>query len=76
MAALPRGGLHVSLSTISVALSDKLTEAHANAGQEFVAAPVFGRPEAAEAAKLAVVAAGTRRSLERCKPLLEALGPK
>ena len=76
LAALPRGGLHVSLSTISVALSDKLTEAHANAGQEFVAAPVFGRPEAAEAAKLAVVAAGTRRSVERCKPLLEALGPK
>lgn len=76
LALLPPGGLHISLSTISVALSDRLTEAHSNAGQEFVAAPVFGRPEAAEGAKLAVVAAGAKRTLERCKPLLEALGPK
>ena len=76
LASLRGGGLHISLSTISVALSDKLTEAHANAGQEYVASPVFGRPEAAEGAKLAVVAAGAKRSTERCRPLLEALGPK
>jgi 3-hydroxyisobutyrate dehydrogenase-like beta-hydroxyacid dehydrogenase len=76
LASLPRGGLHVSLSTISVALSDQLTAEHARAGQEFVAAPVFGRPEAAESAKLFVVAAGSKASVDRCKPLLEALGPK
>jgi 3-hydroxyisobutyrate dehydrogenase-like beta-hydroxyacid dehydrogenase len=76
LASLPRGGLHISCSTISVALSDKLTEAHARAGQSFVSAPVFGRPEAAEAAKLAVVAAGEKAALDRCKPLFEALGPK
>ena len=76
LASLPRGGLHVSLSTISVALSDKLTDAHAKAGQEFVSAPVFGRPDAAEAAKLTVVAAGAKRKIDRCKPVLEALGPK
>lgn len=76
LASLPRGGLHVSLSTISVALSDKLTDAHAKAGQEFVSAPVFGRPDAAEAAKLTVVAAGAKRNIDRCKPVLEALGPK
>src|SRR3569623_1186872 len=50
---------HISSSTISVALSKRLTEAHAGAGQKFVAAPVFGRPEAAAAAALFVVAAGT-----------------
>jgi 3-hydroxyisobutyrate dehydrogenase-like beta-hydroxyacid dehydrogenase len=76
LASLPRGGVHVSLSTISVALSERLTEAHKKAGQEYVAAPVFGRPDAAENAKLAVVAAGAKRSVERCRPALEALGPK
>ena len=76
LASLPRGGLHISLSTISVALSDKLAAEHAQAGQEFVSAPVFGRPQAAADAKLSVVAAGPKSSLDRCKPLLEAMGPK
>src|ERR1700686_5370160 len=48
---LPRGRLHISLSTISVELSDKLTAEHTRGGQQFVAGPVFGRPEAAESAK-------------------------
>jgi 3-hydroxyisobutyrate dehydrogenase-like beta-hydroxyacid dehydrogenase len=76
LSALPRGGLHVSLSTISVALSDRLASAHANAAQQFVSAPVFGRPDAAETAMLAIVAAGPSASVERCKPLFEAMGPK
>jgi 3-hydroxyisobutyrate dehydrogenase-like beta-hydroxyacid dehydrogenase len=74
--ALPRGGVHVSLSTISVALSDRLAAEHARAGQDFVAAPVFGRPEAAEAGKLAIVAAGPNAAIERCKPLWDAMGQK
>ena len=75
-ASLRAGGLHVSLSTISVALSDRLATEHAKAGQQFVAAPVFGRPEAAESAKLSVVAAGPSASVQRCKPLFESMGPK
>jgi 3-hydroxyisobutyrate dehydrogenase-like beta-hydroxyacid dehydrogenase len=74
--ALPHGGVHVSLSTISVALSDRLAAEHARTGQEFVAAPVFGRPEAAEAGKLAIVAAGPNAAVERCKPLWDAMGQK
>jgi len=74
--SLPTGGVHVSLSTISVALSERLAAAHSRAGQEYLAAPVFGRPEAAEGAKLAVVAAGPGKAMERCKPLFEAMGPK
>jgi 3-hydroxyisobutyrate dehydrogenase-like beta-hydroxyacid dehydrogenase len=74
--SLPEGGIHVSLSTISVALSDKLTGEHERAGQTFVAAPVFGRPEAAESGKLTVVTAGPRQTVEKCKPLFEAMGPK
>lgn len=74
--SLPRGRVHISLSTISVALSDRLAAEHSRVGQEFIAAPVFGRPEAAEAAKLAVVAAGPKLAVERCKPLWEAIGQK
>lgn len=75
-ASLRRGAVHVSLSTISVALSERLATEHARLGQEYVAAPVFGRPDAAEAARLAVVAAGKPEAVQRCKPLLEAMGPK
>src|SRR5215469_6418657 len=55
---LKRGALHASSSTVSVELSARLARDHAAAGQRYVAAPVFGRPEAAAAAKLSVVAAG------------------
>ncbi|HYO56651.1 NAD(P)-dependent oxidoreductase [Archangium sp.] len=74
LAGLEQGALHVSSSTISVALSERLAEAHAKAGQRYVSAPVFGRPEAAEAKQLWVVAAGPKADVERCRPLLEALG--
>jgi 3-hydroxyisobutyrate dehydrogenase-like beta-hydroxyacid dehydrogenase len=76
LASLPRGGVHISLSTISVALSDKLAAEHAKAGQGYLAAPVFGRPDAAEAARLAVVVAGADALVQKCKPLFEAMGPK
>ncbi|MET0640481.1 MAG: NAD(P)-dependent oxidoreductase, partial [Hyphomicrobium sp.] len=58
LANLKKNAIHISSSTISAALSKRLAEAHAKAGQRYVAAPVFGRPEAAAAAKLFVVAAG------------------
>jgi 3-hydroxyisobutyrate dehydrogenase-like beta-hydroxyacid dehydrogenase len=76
LASLPRGAIHISCSTISVALSDRLAAEHATAGQEFVSAPVFGRPDAAEAARLAIVAAGPKAAIDRCKPLFEVMGPK
>ncbi len=76
LSALGQGVVHISMSTISVALSDRLTEAHRNAGQSYVAAPVFGRPEAAAAAKLFVVAAGPEAELARCQPLFDAIGQR
>lgn len=74
--SLPENAIHISASTISVALSERLTEAHAKAGQRFVAAPVFGRPEAAAAAKLFVVAAGEAQAVADCAPLFEAIGQR
>jgi 3-hydroxyisobutyrate dehydrogenase-like beta-hydroxyacid dehydrogenase len=73
---LPKGAIHLSMSTISVALSKRLTQAHAQAGQRYVAAPVFGRPDMAAAAKLFIVAAGDPAAVDECKPLFRAMGQK
>jgi 3-hydroxyisobutyrate dehydrogenase-like beta-hydroxyacid dehydrogenase len=73
---LPRRAIHISMSTISVALSKELAQAHARAGQRFVAAPVFGRPEAAAAAQLFIVTAGDPATLGACQPLFDAMGQK
>jgi 3-hydroxyisobutyrate dehydrogenase-like beta-hydroxyacid dehydrogenase len=76
LASLPTGGVHISLSTISVALADKLSEAHAARGQHFVAAPVFGRPPVAAEGKLFIAAAGAPAAIEKAMPLLEVIGQK
>ena len=76
LANLDDGGIHISLSTISVALAEKLTAAHAAKGQSFVAAPVFGRPAAAADAKLFITAAGAPEAMARIIPLLQAIGQK
>jgi 3-hydroxyisobutyrate dehydrogenase-like beta-hydroxyacid dehydrogenase len=73
---LVKGSVHVSMSTISVALSERLTAAHASAGQHLVASPVFGRPDAAAAGKLFIIAAGAADTVQTCMPLFEALGQK
>lgn len=76
LAALPAGAVHISMSTISVAISRRLAEAHQEQQQNYVSAPVFGRPDAAEAARLFVVAAGPAGQIERCQPLFDAVGQK
>jgi 3-hydroxyisobutyrate dehydrogenase-like beta-hydroxyacid dehydrogenase len=73
---LPTGAIHVSMSTLSVALSRRLALAHEKAGQRYVAAPVFGRPDMAAAAKLFIVAAGNSGAIDECEPLFRALGQK
>jgi 3-hydroxyisobutyrate dehydrogenase-like beta-hydroxyacid dehydrogenase len=74
--SMPEGSVHISMSTISVALSRRLAILHADKQQHYVAAPVFGRPDAAEAAKLFVVAAGKSSQVERCRGLFDVLGQK
>lgn len=76
LASLSKPAIHVSMSTISVALSERLLAAHAAAGQRFVSAPVLGRPEAAAAAKLFILAAGASDAVDACLPLFAALGQK
>lgn len=71
---LAPGAIHIGMSTISVACSRRLAEQHAARGQVYVAAPVFGRPVAAAAAKLWIVAAGPPEAVARCQPVFDALG--
>jgi 3-hydroxyisobutyrate dehydrogenase-like beta-hydroxyacid dehydrogenase len=70
------GAIHVSMSTISVTLAERLTQAHAAAGGVYVSAPVFGRPAAAQAGKLSVVAAGPSEAIDICAPLFAAVGQR
>lgn len=76
LAGLPAGGVHVSMSTIGVDTADALARRHADAGRSLVSAPVFGRPDAAAAARLSVIVAGPRDAVARVSPALRALGPK
>jgi 3-hydroxyisobutyrate dehydrogenase-like beta-hydroxyacid dehydrogenase len=76
LANLPKGAVHISSSTISVALSKRLATAHETAGQHFVAAPVFGRPEAAAEGKLFVMVGGVPEAVKICTPLFDVIGQK
>lgn len=73
-AALPRDAVHVGSSTASTRLARRLAEEHTRRGQQYVSAPVFGRPDAAEAKKLLVVAAGPDEPVSRCQALFDAVG--
>lgn len=76
LAHLQPGSVHISSSTISVDLSQKLAAAHEKRSQQFIAAPVFGRPEAAAAGKLIVVVAGRTDAIDRCTPLFDVIGQR
>lgn len=76
LAGLPPGGLHVSLSTISYQLGERLAKLHADHGQAYISAPVFGRPTAAQAGQLFIVAAGAGEQLARADPLFQAIGQR
>jgi len=72
--ALKKDCIHLSHSTISTSLARKLTGEHSQRNQGYLSVPVFGRPDSAEAKNLVVVAAGPTEYVERCRPLLDAIG--
>lgn len=76
VSSLKRGGIHISCSTVSVDFSARMAEAHANKQQGYVAAPVFGRPDAAADGKLFMVAAGRPDHIETVQPLLDIVGQR
>lgn len=72
--SLPPGGLHISASTVSVALAERLEQAHRDAGQRFVSAPVLGRPDVAAKGELFILAGGAPDAVAAAAPLLDAMG--
>ncbi len=76
IAGLASGALHVSMSTIAVATADAVAARHADKGQAYISAPVFGRPEAAAAAKLFIVTGGVPAEVERARPLFDVIGQR
>jgi 3-hydroxyisobutyrate dehydrogenase-like beta-hydroxyacid dehydrogenase len=76
LASLKKGAAHISSSTISVALSKRVAAAHADAGQHYLAAPVFGRPDAAASGKLFVVVGGSAELVETYMPLFKSMGQR
>jgi 3-hydroxyisobutyrate dehydrogenase-like beta-hydroxyacid dehydrogenase len=72
--ALKPGAIHISCSTISTDLARRLAAENAEHGQQFLSAPVFGRPDAAEAKKLLVVTAGRPEDINRCQPVFDGIG--
>src|SRR5579862_6209546 len=74
--ALPAGSVHIAMSTMSVAMAKRLAAAHRDRRHYFISAPVYGRPDAAEAAKLVISAAGPADQIARCQPLFDAMGQK
>jgi 3-hydroxyisobutyrate dehydrogenase-like beta-hydroxyacid dehydrogenase len=75
-AGLKPGALHVSMSTISVNMADQTAATHRARGQRFLCAPVFGRPEAAAAAKIFIVAAGDPADIALAQPLFGAISQR
>jgi 3-hydroxyisobutyrate dehydrogenase-like beta-hydroxyacid dehydrogenase len=73
---LTPGAIHLSMSTISTTAASLLASEHARNGQGYVAAPVFGNPDAAKARQLFIAAAGAPADIERCQPIFEILGQK
>jgi 3-hydroxyisobutyrate dehydrogenase-like beta-hydroxyacid dehydrogenase len=74
VSGMPPGAIHVSMSTISPALSKELAEAHASNTQRYLAAPVLGRPEAAEDGQLVVLVGGPEDAATACAPVFQVLG--
>jgi 3-hydroxyisobutyrate dehydrogenase-like beta-hydroxyacid dehydrogenase len=73
---LKPGALHLSMSTISAGMSSTIAAEHVGHNQHYVAAPVFGNPDAAKARELYVIAAGKPDQIERARPLFDLLGQR
>jgi len=73
---LAPGGIHISMSTIAPATARKLAEYHAESGSIYVAAPVFGRPDAAAAKRLWICTSGPHHAKHKIATILEAMGQK
>lgn len=73
---LAKGAIHVCMGTHSAGAIQEMRDAHDKTGQKFVCAPVLGRPDAAAAGQLGIVAAGPQDAIDKCRPLFELMGKR
>jgi 3-hydroxyisobutyrate dehydrogenase-like beta-hydroxyacid dehydrogenase len=76
IASVAAGCIHISMSTLGLDLILRLSKTHGEAGQRFIAAPVFGRPDAAAAGRLLIVASGDVEAIAKCQPVFDGLGQR
>ncbi len=72
MAGLKAGGIHIGTTTVSPGHAAHLADLHAAHGSHYVAAPVVGRPDVAEAGQLRTFVAGDPEAIARCDSLFRA----
>ena len=70
------GGIHISMSTVAPATTRRLAEIHQKSGSTMIAAPVFGRPDAAAAKRLWICVSGPSAAKTAVHPLIDAMGQK
>jgi 3-hydroxyisobutyrate dehydrogenase-like beta-hydroxyacid dehydrogenase len=75
-ASLVPGAVHLSMSTISTAAAARFAREHKRCNQHYVAAPVFGNPDAARARELFIIAAGEPDQVDRIRPIFDLLGQR
>ncbi|MGH7987963.1 MAG: NAD(P)-dependent oxidoreductase [Candidatus Binataceae bacterium] len=71
---LSPGGIHMAMATVAPATAHKLARYHRERGSDYVAAPVFGRPDNAAKRQLVVCMAGAQAAKARLRPIAEAVG--
>ena len=76
LAAMKPSAIHVCMSTISIPTAEDITAAHTDAGQGYISAPGMGRPEAAKAAEMSIMAAGPSDAMATVQPLFDAMGKR
>ena len=72
LSGLNKGAVHIGTTTNSPALARELTLLHEEHGSVYLASPVAGTPDVAEAGRLQAWVAGNPEAIERCMPLFEA----
>lgn len=74
LSSLTADSIHLSMSTIAPATAQTLAVHHEQKGAHYLAAPVFGRPDAVAARKLWLTLSGNEAAKARVRPLLEKVG--
>jgi 3-hydroxyisobutyrate dehydrogenase-like beta-hydroxyacid dehydrogenase len=70
------GRLHVGMASISPEATDRVSAVAEEAGVDYLAATVLGRPAVAAAGQLNILAAGAPELVERARPYLDVLGKR